>query len=59
MHLRIFVDRQSVEVFVNGGHTVLSQQVHFLDGDTGISLYADGGTALFSGIAIREFAVPV
>lgn len=56
VHLRIFVDRQSVEVFVNAGHTVLSQQVHFADGDTGISLYADGGAATFSGITIREFA---
>ena len=43
VHLRIFVDTQSVEVFVNAGHTVLSQQVHFADGDTGISLYTDGG----------------
>jgi levanbiose-producing levanase len=25
VHLRIFVDTQSVEVFVNFGHTVLSQ----------------------------------
>ncbi|MBP2411994.1 levanbiose-producing levanase [Arthrobacter stackebrandtii] len=54
MHLRIFVDTQSVEVFVNAGHTVLSQQVHFADGDTGISFYSDGGTATFSGITIRE-----
>lgn len=59
VHLRIFVDRQSVEVFVNNGHTVLSQQVHFADGDTGISLYADGGAATFSGITIREFGSPV
>ena len=43
VHLRIFVDTQSVEVFVNSGHTVISQQVHFADGDTGVSLYADGG----------------
>lgn len=54
VHLRIFVDTQSVEVFVNGGHTVLSQQVHFADGDTGISFYAAGGPATFSGITIRE-----
>jgi levanbiose-producing levanase len=53
VHLRIFVDTQSVEVFVNAGHTVLSQQVHFADGDTGISLYADGGAAQFTGITIR------
>ena len=58
VHLRIFVDKQSVEVFVNAGHTVLSQQVHFADGDTGISLYTDGGAADFSGITIREFAAP-
>lgn len=56
MHLRIFVDTQSVEVFVNGGHTVVSQQVHFAEDDTGISLYTDGGAANFSGISIREFA---
>lgn len=59
VHLRIFVDRQSVEVFVNAGHTVLSQQVHFLEGDTGISFYTDGGQAQFTGITIREFTTPV
>lgn len=48
-----------MEVFVNAGQTVLSQQVHFLDGDTGISLYTDGGAAQFSGLTIREFATPV
>jgi levanbiose-producing levanase len=55
VHLRIFVDTQSVEVFVNAGHTVLSQQVHFAERDTGISLYSDGGPATFSGITIRSF----
>ena len=55
VHLRIFVDTQSVEVFVNAGHTMLSQQVHFADGDTGISLHADGGPATFSRITIRSF----
>ncbi|WP_155845191.1 glycoside hydrolase family 32 protein [Arthrobacter sp. 135MFCol5.1] len=55
VHLRIFVDTQSVEVFVNAGHTVLSQQVQFTGGDTGISFYSDGGPAVFSGITIRAF----
>src|SRR5699024_2740625 len=54
LHLRIFVDMQSVEVFVDGG-PVLSQQVYFIDGDDGISLYTDGGAADFTGITIREF----
>lgn len=59
VHLRIFVDTQSVEVFVNAGHTVVSQQVHFAEGDTGISLYSDGGPANFTGITIREFGNPI
>lgn len=59
VHLRVFVDTQSVEVFVNAGHTVLSQQVHFAEGDTGISLYSDGGPATFSAITIREFGNPI
>ncbi|KQR34598.1 MULTISPECIES: glycoside hydrolase family 32 protein [Curtobacterium] len=54
-HLRILVDTQSVEVFVDDGATVLSNQVNFDTGDTGISLFSDGGTATFSGITIREY----
>ncbi|MBF4570003.1 glycoside hydrolase family 32 protein [Plantibacter sp. VKM Ac-2880] len=59
VHLRVFVDTQSVEVFVNAGHTVLSQQVHFAEGDTGISFYADGGPLTVSGITIREFGTAI
>lgn len=54
MHLRILVDKQSVEVFVNAGHTVLSHQVHFTSGDIGLSVYADGGSATFSAVTVRE-----
>lgn len=53
VHLRIFVDTQSVEVFANAGHTVLSQQVHFLPGDTGIALHGDGGPVTASHITVR------
>lgn len=55
VRLRILVDTQSVEVFVNAGHTVLSQQVLFIEVDDGISFYADGGTGRFENIAIRAF----
>jgi len=55
VHLKVFVDRQSVEVFVNGGYTILSNLVFFESGDTGLSVYADGGTARFSNISIKEF----
>ncbi|MEV0848167.1 glycoside hydrolase family 32 protein [Streptomyces sp. NPDC049954] len=54
VRLRVLVDRQSVEVFVNAGHTVLSHQVYFTSGDTGLSVYADGGSATFSDITVRE-----
>ncbi|MDQ1007792.1 sucrose-6-phosphate hydrolase SacC (GH32 family) [Streptomyces sp. V4I23] len=54
VHLKVLVDKQSVEVFVNAGHTVLSHQVYFETGDTGISVYADGGAATFSNITVRE-----
>ena len=55
VHLKVFVDRQSVEVFVNGGYTILSNLVFFESGDTGLSVYADGGIARFSNISIKEF----
>ena len=54
VHLRILVDTQSVEVFVDDGYTVLSQQVHLLPGDTGASLYADGGPLHATSITLRE-----
>lgn len=54
VHLRVFVDMQSVEVFVDAGHTTLSQQVYFIDGDDGLSLYTDGGSADFTGMTVRE-----
>ncbi|MCP1503613.1 levanbiose-producing levanase [Curtobacterium herbarum] len=55
VHLRILVDTQSVEVFVDAGSVVLSNQVDFDSGDTGISLYSVGGAATFSDIVIREY----
>ncbi|MDO4244166.1 MAG: glycoside hydrolase family 32 protein [Actinomyces sp.] len=53
VYLRILVDRGSVEVFVNGGHTVMSNQLYLEEGDTGLALYADGGTATFSSMTLR------
>lgn len=54
VHLRILVDVQSVEVFVEDG-PVLSQQVYFNAGDEGISLYSEGGLARATAISVREF----
>lgn len=54
VHLKIFVDKQSVEVYVNAGYTILSNLVCFQPGDTGICVYADNGSATFSHITVRE-----
>lgn len=43
VRLRIEVDTQSVEVFVDDGGVVLSQQVHFEADDAVVRLYAHGG----------------
>ncbi|RYU12876.1 glycoside hydrolase family 32 protein [Nocardioides iriomotensis] len=54
VHLRIFVDRTSVEVFADEGKVVHSSLVHFRRGDDGIRLYASGGAAQFTNMRIRE-----
>ena len=56
VHLRVLVDTQSVEVFVNAGHTVLSQQVYFEADDTAVRLYAYDGSATFSNVTWRPAA---
>lgn len=53
MRLRIEVDTQSVEVFVDDGGVVLSQQMHFEADDAVVRLYAHGGPAVFSNAAFR------
>ncbi|MGO2660600.1 glycoside hydrolase family 32 protein [Mycetocola reblochoni] len=55
LRLRVYVDTQSVEVFVDDGLVTLSQQVHFTDGDTGISFYSDGGPLQVSAMTLRTF----
>ena len=41
--LQIFVDRSSVEVFVNDGEKVLTNRIYPPSGSTGIELYSVGG----------------
>jgi len=41
--LHVFVDRSSVEVFVNDGERVLSDRIYPLPGSDGIELYGSGG----------------
>lgn len=43
--LHVFVDRSSVEVFANDGARVLTQRIFPSPSSTGVSLFAQGGTA--------------
>ncbi|MFD1147672.1 glycoside hydrolase family 32 protein [Saccharothrix hoggarensis] len=54
-HLRILVDRTTIEVFVDDGRHVHSSQVFADPSDTGIRLYTSGGSATFANTRITEF----
>lgn len=54
-HLRILVDRTTIEVFVDDGRYVHSSEVFADPADTGINLYATGGSATFANTTITEF----
>jgi fructan beta-fructosidase len=45
LELHVFVDRSSVEVFGNGGRTVITDQIFPSAGSEGVALYAKGGPA--------------
>lgn len=52
--LRILVDRTSVEVFVDDGQYVHSDQMFAPLADQGIALYSSGGAATFTNMRIRQ-----
>ncbi|HET9171398.1 MAG TPA: GH32 C-terminal domain-containing protein [Actinospica sp.] len=49
--LRILVDASSVEVFANGGQVALTDQIYPDQGSTGVAAYANGGTAVVTGLS--------
>ncbi|GAB3662267.1 hypothetical protein GCM10027589_25000 [Actinocorallia lasiicapitis] len=55
VHLRILVDRTTLEVFVDDGKYVHSSEIFPAPGDKGIALFSQGGPAQFSNVKIREF----
>ena len=55
VHLRILVDRTTIEVFLDDGRYVHSSQVFAPPGDDGIALYSAGGPATFHDLTITEF----
>ena len=53
-HLDIFVDRSSVEIFVDGGRIAMTNLVFPTEPYDGVSLYAEDGSARFSGVKAYE-----
>ncbi len=53
VHLKILVDKTSVEMFVDGGQVTLSNLVFPKPDDQGIALYSEGGKAVFDNVVIK------
>ncbi|MCY8198442.1 2,6-beta-fructan 6-levanbiohydrolase [Bacillus subtilis] len=54
-HVKILVDKTTIEVFVGDGKTVFSNEVFPKPEDKGITLFSDGGTASFKNITVKHF----
>jgi beta-fructofuranosidase len=54
--LRIFVDRSSLEVFVNQGEACLTSRIYPIDGDHHLSLFAEAGSAQFVDVQAWQLA---
>lgn len=53
-HLKILVDKSSIEVFIDDGRITHSNLIFPKAEDQGISLYSEGGTAIFKNIKIEH-----
>lgn len=56
IHLRVLVDRSSVEVFAQDGQTVITSVVFPSPESTGVSLFAEGGSATATSVTIHRLA---
>ncbi|MEC0182341.1 glycoside hydrolase family 32 protein [Paenibacillus peoriae] len=57
VHLKILVDKTSIEVFVDDGAVVHSSLIFPRLDDQGITLFTTGGTAMFKNVVISNFIV--
>ncbi|WP_010237339.1 glycoside hydrolase family 32 protein [Clostridium arbusti] len=55
VHLKILVDKTSVEVFVDDGKVTYSNEVFPDLNDKGISLFSVGGKSIFENVQIKHF----
>lgn len=56
LSLRIFIDRSSLEIFVNQGEACLTSRIYPTAGDRRLSLFAEGGRAQFEPITGWQLA---
>ncbi|SEI10308.1 levanbiose-producing levanase [Halobacillus karajensis] len=54
VHLKVLVDKTSVEVFIDDGKVVHSNQVFPPKEDQGITLFSEGGRAVFENVKIKH-----
>lgn len=59
VHLKILVDKTSIEVFVDDGTIVYSSEIFPEINDKGITLFSEGGTAVFNNVVIKHFMIPI
>jgi sucrose-6-phosphate hydrolase SacC (GH32 family) len=57
VHIEIFVDKQSVEVYLSDEGIVSSNQVFFEEYDTGVAFYSIGGVTKFKNVVIKELSI--
>ncbi|WP_173917568.1 glycoside hydrolase family 32 protein [Halobacillus sp. Marseille-Q1614] len=55
VHLKILVDKTSIEVFIDDGKVAHSQRIFPPLEDEGITLFSEGGQAVFENVAIKHF----
>ncbi|WP_156505872.1 glycoside hydrolase family 32 protein [Bacillus sp. SJS] len=55
VHVKVLVDKTTVEVFVDDGKTVHSSQVFPKQEDQGITLFSEGGPSVFENMEVKHF----
>ncbi|WP_312000678.1 glycoside hydrolase family 32 protein [Paenibacillus forsythiae] len=58
VHLKILVDKTSIEVFVDDGSVVYSNVIFPEFSDKGITLFSEGGKAVFENMVIKHIGKP-
>jgi levanbiose-producing levanase len=55
VHLKVLVDKTSIEVFIDDGNVTHSNEVFPHLNDKGITLFSEGGPSTFKNVVIKHF----